>query len=572
MKKMKTLCIGLGMMAAHFANAQANTSLGNLTSPTSVNQSLIPSTDATKNLGSLAKSWDSLYVKDGIRLNSLTFQNGVNFTMCSNPLSIGGIRSTIIGSEAGQSLSSASECTFIGSRAGENQTSGLYNTFIGARAGEGNSSGGSNTIVGAWSGIFNSSGADNIFMGVFSGYNNSTGSKNNAIGNSALNENTIGINNVAFGHHSCRDNITGSENTAIGYAAMDNNDSGSSNVALGANALGSATSANSNVVIGADAATYIDAATGIVSVGYKSAQYLLTGSNNTFLGNYSGVTTTAGTVNNSTVIGYQAIAPISNMMSFGNTDAQRWMFGRTSMTASRALQVGTTTSNGNGASLTTGGTWTNASSRSLKSDLQNLDAQDVLKKVNKLELTRWKYNETNEYHIGPMAEQFYEFFNVGVDNVSVSTIDPAGVALVSIQALSQNQEALAAELSTVQNENQSLKEELAEMKECIAKMCELELKLSQITNESLVSMSILSIMPNPSNQSAFIGCFIPEKTSKAALLITDTQGKVVSENTISVRGSQKIEVNTSMLNAGTYACVLMIDNSPVASTLMMIAH
>ena len=47
---------------------------------------------------------------------------------------------------------------------------------------------------------------------------------------------------------------------------------------------------------------------------------------------------------------------------------------------------------------------------------------------------KWNYKGSDETHIGPIAEDFYRIFGVGVDEKSISTIDPSGVALAAIQA------------------------------------------------------------------------------------------------------------------------------------------
>ncbi|MBI4250354.1 tail fiber domain-containing protein [Candidatus Uhrbacteria bacterium] len=94
-----------------------------------------------------------------------------------------------------------------------------------------------------------------------------------------------------------------------------------------------------------------------------------------------------------------------------------------------------------GAYLSGGGTWTNASSRALKENFADLDAGDMLKKVNQLKITRWNYkaDSSDTTHIGPVAEEFYAAFGVGgIEGMrSISTIDPSGIALLAIQALSQ---------------------------------------------------------------------------------------------------------------------------------------
>jgi hypothetical protein len=57
--------------------------------------------------------------------------------------------------------------------------------------------------------------------------------------------------------------------------------------------------------------------------------------------------------------------------------------------------------------------------------------------VAQLNVQKWKYKGTDETHIGPIAEEFKELFEVGVkgDKEHISTIDASGVALKAIQAL-----------------------------------------------------------------------------------------------------------------------------------------
>jgi len=107
------------------------------------------------------------------------------------------------------------------------------------------------------------------------------------------------------------------------------------------------------------------------------------------------------------------------------------------------IHVGTDATNGNGAHLTEGGTWVNSSSREFKEKFQPLDARVLLKKISDLDIQSWYYKNTEERHIGPVAEDFVEAFNVGDmraedgqrDNHYISSADVAGVALVGVQEL-----------------------------------------------------------------------------------------------------------------------------------------
>jgi Chaperone of endosialidase len=99
-----------------------------------------------------------------------------------------------------------------------------------------------------------------------------------------------------------------------------------------------------------------------------------------------------------------------------------------------------------GAYLSSGGTWTNASSKDLKENFTELDQNDLLNKINTLSITRWNYKKeaSSTTHIGPLAEDFYAAFTVGgsAGQKAISTIDPSGVALAGIQALSKKFAAL----------------------------------------------------------------------------------------------------------------------------------
>jgi hypothetical protein len=86
-----------------------------------------------------------------------------------------------------------------------------------------------------------------------------------------------------------------------------------------------------------------------------------------------------------------------------------------------------------------------------------LGGDAVRRKIAGLPITRWKYIGTNEYHIGPMAQDFYAAFSTGNDNTSISSIDPAGVALAAIQALIEKNDQLAQEIRALKKQMEALK-------------------------------------------------------------------------------------------------------------------
>lgn len=102
---------------------------------------------------------------------------------------------------------------------------------------------------------------------------------------------------------------------------------------------------------------------------------------------------------------------------------------------------------GNGAYLTSGGVWTDVSSRSLKDRMEPLNAENVLAKIRSLPIERWYYRGTQETHIGPYAEDFHAAFGTGaLDSPdaasSLAALDVAGVGLLGIQALAARQDDL----------------------------------------------------------------------------------------------------------------------------------
>ncbi|GIV23957.1 MAG: hypothetical protein KatS3mg025_1616 [Bacteroidia bacterium] len=134
------------------------------------------------------------------------------------------------------------------------------------------------------------------------------------------------------------------------------------------------------------------------------------------------------------------------------------------------LQVGESgnTSTGNGAYVSGGGTWTNGSSISFKERFVDLDKQDILSRVCRLTIKGWYYKGTEEYHIGPFAEEFYSLFRTGAQDAPdvekyISTVDPAGVALVSIQALVERLESQARRISQLEEQLRTLSERVADL-------------------------------------------------------------------------------------------------------------
>jgi hypothetical protein len=105
--------------------------------------------------------------------------------------------------------------------------------------------------------------------------------------------------------------------------------------------------------------------------------------------------------------------------------------------ASHPLHVGIDNTTGNGAHLTSGGTWTNGSSRDSKQNFEDLDKAEILRQVIALPVSKWQYKGEGQsvHHVGPVAEDFRAAFGLGHDERYITTIDADGVALAAIQGL-----------------------------------------------------------------------------------------------------------------------------------------
>ncbi len=104
-----------------------------------------------------------------------------------------------------------------------------------------------------------------------------------------------------------------------------------------------------------------------------------------------------------------------------------------------------------GAYLTTGGTWTNSSDRSLKENFSNVNTAEILEKLMTVPISQWNYKaeDVSARHIGPTAQDFHAAFGLGDDDKTISTVDPAGVAMAAIQELYRMQLVLEAKTAEI---------------------------------------------------------------------------------------------------------------------------
>lgn len=196
-------------------------------------------------LGTLIYATSPVTVPNGTKTNNITaagyyYFDGtqwISTTTAAADIRLVGIRNHIsqdagVGSN-GTSAGTGTDNFIVGSGAGNAMTSGIRNTFLGTNVGTLNTAGSKNTIVGMPAFTANTTGEENSGFGISTFRYNTTGNRNTALGAYVLLTNTTGSDNTAVGRYALYENKTGNRNIGIGISAGLNIGSSSNNIAIG---------------------------------------------------------------------------------------------------------------------------------------------------------------------------------------------------------------------------------------------------------------------------------------------------------------------------------------------------
>ncbi|MBO9622413.1 MAG: hypothetical protein J7500_06855 [Sphingomonas sp.] len=108
------------------------------------------------------------------------------------------------------------------------------------------------------------------------------------------------------------------------------------------------------------------------------------------------------------------------------------------------------------------GVWNCTSSRTTKQNFATVNGEELLAKVRAMPITTWNYTSEGAQvrHLGPVAEDFFQAFGLGVGNTSIGIQDLAGVSLAAVKALEER----TAELQAKSVEVETLRTELGAMR------------------------------------------------------------------------------------------------------------
>jgi len=110
-----------------------------------------------------------------------------------------------------------------------------------------------------------------------------------------------------------------------------------------------------------------------------------------------------------------------------------------------------------------GSSWQTVSARSAKHDVTPVDPDEVLEKVNDIEVSTWAYDANpGATRMGPMAGEFHDAFGLGDDPETIGHVDADGVALAAIQGLSSQLEDAREDIKDKDARIEELEDELSE--------------------------------------------------------------------------------------------------------------
>jgi hypothetical protein len=122
-----------------------------------------------------------------------------------------------------------------------------------------------------------------------------------------------------------------------------------------------------------------------------------------------------------------------------------------------------TNNNGWGVLWDSDGEIQGVSTRRAKEHFTPLNPDDILSKIDKLEVTRWNYKAQDKSytHIGPVAEDFSRIFKTGEFKNQLYIVDPIGVSLAGLKALIGKAESQQQQIEELKNRLVAIKSELS---------------------------------------------------------------------------------------------------------------
>lgn len=556
------------------AMGQANTTLSNLSTPTQINQSLIPNnsltgTNITPTLGDtgFVKGWRGLFLQ---RDGAIWF-GGVKYFQLPGSNSIGiGVNSLINSQVTSQGIASSNVA--VGNFSMQNNTVGSNNTACGLSALRSNINGGNNTAMGYFALGDNTTGGGNTAIGWQAMSLNITGESNTAVGSNALQFDTSGVQNCAFGDNALNQSNSCSYNSAFGFEASFFNSTGNYNSSFGRRSLYNTTTGQRNTSIGYEGIYYNTTGSYNTGVGFQSLFHNTTAVYNTGIGYLSGDSYANGSYN--TFVGFDADA---NAAGRSNSTA----LGRGSrITANNQVRVGNSSITSIGGYIA----WSVVSDGRYKKNIKenvkglefinklrpvtyNLDIHSINKKIqsdeneNDQEAIKAKEKISYTGFIAQEVERAAKEVDYDFSGVDAPKNDDDLYGL----RYSEFTVPLVKAVQELSKENAGLRDEINLLKKS---MEELSNKISLTERKQPGEVFLGQNVPNPFNGSTKITFSLPQHFSSALLRIVDmSNGQTLKEyKLVTKQTSQEINLQ---LASGSYSYSLIVDGTTIDTKKMI---
>jgi hypothetical protein len=377
------------------------------------------------------------------------------------------------GVDAGQHIATGIEDTFMGTQAGANDTSGSQNTFMGYLTGADNTTGNNNTFVGTSAGLDNTTGSDNTYIGYWAGNANQTASQNTFVGYYAGSSNTTGGNNTYMGFEAGYSDIIGAGNVFLGFEA-------------GYTETGSNKLYIDNCYTGGGSCT-----SPLIYGEFDTRSVAING----FLGITSAANTLLSLATTSTTggAGFQFSVPNGGIWYFKGTQDNGFKI-RDAAHSKDVMYFQTSTGNvgigtdspayplemESGAYVSTGGVWTNASSREYKDNIKDLSVEEAARTFEGLNPVTFTYKkEVGAQHVGFIAEDVPDL---------VATQDRKGLSPMDIVAVLTK--VVQEQQQTLKQKSQVIDKQQKSLESFEAKLAKLESEMQRLKGMNMTARTV----------------------------------------------------------------------------------
>lgn len=217
----------------------------------------------------------------------------------------------------------------------------------------------------------------------------------------------------------------------------------------------------------------------------------------------------------------------------------------------------------NGAAFCTSGLWSGSDKR-FKKDIKKLEnINDKLKKVsgytyylNSKEFQTKNFD--NNEQIGLMAQEVMEVFPqlVKEDKTGYLAVNYQGMIPVLLEAIKEQQKSI-----------DELKNQIKEIQNVSAS--KVSSSHNSITLSDRNSIILNQNSPNPFAENTTLSYSVPQKFSKAQIIFTTTEGKVIMVYEIKESGTGMLNIFAGDLTSGLYSYSLIVDNTVIETKKMI---